>query len=36
MTEFSDEKEVMGVKLVVKCRHVPINALVKTNKTRGK
>ncbi|CAJ1940029.1 unnamed protein product [Sphenostylis stenocarpa] len=27
MTELGDEK-VTGVKLVVKCRHVPINALV--------
>jgi len=34
MTEFSDEKKVMEVKLVVKCRHVSINALNKIWKQR--
>lgn len=32
MTEFSDEEKVMGVKLVVKLRYVPINAIMKIEK----
>lgn len=31
MTEFSDEKKVMEVKLVLKWNHVSINALTKVN-----